>query len=157
MEKIKIKHGIGTKLLPIISLFLNVVCVITCAFGVFGIGRPKDSAKNELERFLSKPYIQETMVAVLVVDMDFINPPVIKSITHLQNSTYFSVTCVINNNETYKYYDSETKRQIREEIWHNEVGNKLSYALFTGQNADTIMVTISGDDLNRVLREVRGE
>lgn len=157
MKKINVKHGVLTKILPSVSLCLIIISIITCAMGVFGLGSAKSKAERERTKFLSKPYIQETIDALIIVDMNIPSYSSIKSITHLERSTYFSVIYINNSKEKKKYYDFKTQQEISNEIWVEKVGKILSYLLYIGETSENVTVTISGEDLEKCLREVHGE
>lgn len=155
--KIEVRHGVGTKIIPLISLILVVASIITCVIGVFGIGGVNNKAEREREEFLAKPYIEKTIEAVHTIDINFVNYSSIESITHLKQSTYFCAVFVSNSNEIKKYFDLTTKEEISEQIWNDKVSKTLSYLLYVGESGKNVAVTIDGEDLVKVIREARGE
>lgn len=156
-ERIRVRYGIWRKIIPVISLILVAASVVTFAVGVLGIGRVNNKEEREREEFLSKPYIEETIEAVFTAWLfGGVEPSDIVSVTYLQQSNYFSVTYVHNYNKKTKYFDSEKRAEISEQIWQQKVSNILSYLLYIG-GGQSAFVTVSGDDLDRVITEVTGE
>lgn len=114
-EKVKVKHGLVFKIVPIISLLMVLASIVTFAIGMFG-GKTIDKTERERQEFLSKPYIEETIEAIYTIDFSSIKYTEIESVTHLVQTGYFSVVYVNNANTFTKYFDLKTKREISENM-----------------------------------------
>ncbi len=156
LEQIKVKHGIKRKLVPIVAIFLVVIYATFFILGLIDLRTPEQKTEEEKAKFLSKPYIQETIEAINIVRFDIAFEVDFISVTHLKGSKYFSIKYFHNNKEIIAYYDRSTNKKISESTWIQKVSNILSSSLYFGDNSDPTF-TITGDDLLKVQRYVRGE